>query len=865
MPLATGTRIGSYTVLEAAGAGGMGEVYRARDEKLGRTVALKILPAGVAGDADRVRRFENEAQLLASLSHPNIAVLFGVERVEQSIALVLEYVDGETLAERLQRGPLPIGDARPIASQVCAALAAAHDQGIVHRDLKPQNLKIRPDGTVKVLDYGIAKALAANDGHAAAGTTITSTAAGLIVGTPAYMSPEQARGFPVDRRTDLWAFGCVLFEMLTGRRAFDGDTVTDVLAAVIGQDPDWTRLPQSTPETWRRVMQWCLEKDVKRRLRDAGDAALLLDAVVAHPPSSRPRPGAWAALTAAAVVLLVVGWVAARWTDRSTPSSDAPLMRFALPVPGALRVADSRIAMSAAGNHIAFVAATPTGRKLFVRAFDEDAPQILNAAEPVEPFLSPDGESIGFASGGRLQLIRRSSGVVETVCPVPGNFFGGTFTADGTHIVYSSGGRLFRVNASGGDPVNLQVHGERAARYPHMVAGGNSLLFVSLDMQGTTAAEIIFHDFSNGRSTVIGNGSDVRYVAPGHVAILRDNALYVSPFDPRAPERRHPETLVASNMTQTSGRGGGFAIGEDRLIYAANLDTPRRRIVMVGRDGAVAPLNAPVGNYQQPRVSPDGTLVLVEELSGAHSIWTYVLASGVFTKLSVPGDAHNPIWHPDSARIAYNAGREKGEAGSVYVKSADGTGGEQRLVLAATRSLSPLSWSKSGVVLLDELVETNRNILAYDARGDTTPKPWLSTAHNEAMGAISPDDRWVAYVSNQSRRDEVYVQPLARDEEGLWQVSTEGGSQPVWSRDGRELFYRRGNTMIAVAVSTSPVFRIGESRPLFDGAFAQRDIAANYDVLPDGKRFVMLQDQDSIGSAQLLVVLNWRREEQRRQ
>ena len=276
------------------------------------------------------------------------------------------------------------------------------------------------------------------------------------------------------------------------------------------------------------------------------------------------------------------------------------------------------------------------------------------------------------------------------------------------------------------------------------------------------------------------------------------------------------------------------------------------------------PLNAPVGNYQQPRVSPDGTLVLVEEVSGVHSIWTYVLASGVFTKLSMPGAAHNPIWHADSARITYNAARQKGEAGSIYAKSADGTGGEQRLILSAKGSLSPLSWSKSGhVVLLDEVVETNRNILASDARGGAAPQPWLSTAHNESMAVISPDDRWVVYVSNQSRRDEVYVQPLARDQEGLWQVSTDGGSQPVWSRDGRELFYRRGNTMIAVSVSTSPVFRIGESRPLFEGAFAQRDNAANYDVLPDGKRFIMLQDQDSIGSAQLHVVLNWRREEQR--
>ena len=434
MPLATGTRFGSYTVLEAAGAGGMGEVYRARDEKLGRIVALKILPASVAGDADRVRRFENEAQLLASLNHPNIAVLYGIERVEQSIALVLEYVDGETLAERLQRGPLAIRDARPIASQVCAALAAAHDQGIVHRDLKPQNLKIRADGTVKVLDYGIAKALAANDGNAGAATTVASTAAGLIVGTPAYMSPEQARGLPVDRRTDLWAFGGVVFEMLSGRRAFDGETVTDVLAAVIGKDPDWARLPPSTPENWRRLLQWCLEKDVNRRMRDAGDAALLLDAVDAHPPARRSRWGAWAALTAAAVVLLVVGWVAARWTDRGTASSDAPLMRFALPVPGALGFADSRIAISASGDRIAFVAGTATGRKLFVRAFNEDAPQILNVAEPGEPFLSPDGESIGFVSGGRLQLIRLSSGVVNSVCPVGGNFFGGTFTPDGTQI-----------------------------------------------------------------------------------------------------------------------------------------------------------------------------------------------------------------------------------------------------------------------------------------------------------------------------------------------------------------------------------------------------------------------------------------------
>jgi serine/threonine-protein kinase len=860
MPLATGTPFGSYTVLEAAGSGGMGEVYRARDEKLGRNVALKILPASVAGDTDRVRRFENEAQLLASLNHPNVAVLHGIERVDQSTALVLEYVDGETLAERLQRGPLPIGDARSIASQVCAALAAAHDKSIVHRDLKPQNLKIRPDGTVKVLDFGIAKALAANDGMAGSAATITSTAAGLIVGTPAYMSPEQARGLPVDRRTDLWAFGCVVFEMLSGTRAFDGDTATDVLAAVIGKDPDWARLPQSTPENWRRLLQWCLEKDVNRRLRDAGDAALLLDAPAAHAPSSQSPWRGWAALTAAALTFLVVGWVAARWTARSGASpSDAPLMHLALPVPGAQRLGDSRIAMSAAGDRIAFVAATPAGRQLHVHAFNEETPQILNVAEPAEPFFAPNGESLGFVSGGRLQLIHLASGRVQTVCPVRGTFFGGTISPDGRQIVYASGGRLYRVDAGGGDPVDLQLNTTQMARHPQFLPAGNALLFTLLG----PSADVIFHDFSSGRSIGIGSGSDVRYLASGHVAILRGLALYVARFDSREPQRRHSETLVASNISQTSGNGGRFAIGEDRLIYAANVETPRRRLVMVDRNGGQAPLNTPVGNYQQPRVSPDGTLVLLEELSNVHSIWTYELSSGVFTKLSMAGAAHNPIWSADGARIIYNAGRETGEPGSIYVKSADGTGREERIVLSKKFSLSPMSWTRDGrILLLDESVDADRNILAYDSRSRAEPKPWLSTPYSESSAVISPDGRWVAYVSNQSRRDEVYVRPLSSDEEGLWQVSTEGGLQPIWARDGRQLFYRRGNATIAVSVATSPVFRIGASRTLFEGAFAQRDvIGANYDVLRDGKGFIMLQDQDASATLQLHAVLNWRREE----
>ena len=864
MTLSPGSRFDAYEIVGPLGAGGMGEVYRARDHKLGRDVAIKILPAAFATDPDRLMRFEREARTLASLNHPNIAQIYGQEHFGEMSALVLEFVDGPTLADRIRQRPIDVQEIRDIVTQICAALTAAHDLGIVHRDLKPANIKLRSDGTVKVLDFGLAKlaAIDAQAGGATATVTSPATMRGDSRGTAAYMSPEQARGQTVDKRTDIWALGCVMFEMLTGASPFAATTTTDAIAAVVTKEPAWQHLPPSTPSEWRALLQRCLEKNVNQRLRDAGDACLLLESPGAVTVAV-PRRRWWLAVAAVAGVAAIAGGYAAGRLSTGRGAADPSPLRFQLSVPDVQSLADSRFAITANGERIAYVVTAPAGRRLFVRALSEETPRALDAVQPSEPFFSPDGDTIGFIGLQRLQVVRLSTGLIETVCSVAGNFFGGTFSPDGNSIVYSSGGQLFRVNVAGGEPVRLRIVGEgRSGRYPQLLPDGNGILFASFDMQRNAAAEIIFHDFTSGQSTVIGNGADVRYLASGHVAILRGTSVYVSRFDPRSPGQQHPQTLVASNVSQTSNTGGTFAITPDRLIYVVNLPSTRRRFVVVDRKGGVTPLDAPAGNYQQPRVSPDGTRFLAEDTSQVHSIWTYVMATGVLTKVSMAGASHNPIWSADGQRVTYNAGREAGEVGSIYMKAADGSGREERIVAGTARSLSPLSWSKDGAFLfVDESIETNRNLLLYDIRARGEPKPWLATRDNEAMAVISPDGQWVAYVSNVSRRDEVYVRPLADAQEGLWQVSTDGGSHPVWSRTGRELFYRRNTALMAVSVTKAPVFAMSGSRMLFEGRFFHREASSpDYDVFPDDQRFIMLQELENRGSPTFQVVLNWMHE-----
>ncbi len=882
MPLTPGTTLGVYEVTAAIGAGGMGEVYKARDTKLDRDVALKILPDAFVNDPERLARFQREAKVLASLNHPNIAQIHGLEESGDSPALVLEYVPGPTLQDRIAKGPIPLDEALPIARQIAEALEAAHEQGIIHRDLKPANVKVKDDGTVKVLDFGLAKALQPelSDLDAANSPTMTMTAAatkmGVIMGTAAYMSPEQARGKTVDKRADIWAFGIVLYEMLTGRQAFGGTDISLTLAAVLKTDLNLDALPDDTPLGLRRVLRRCIQKDRAQRSRDIGDVRLELDEALAAPveddetlatapiaqPSVWQRPMSIAGIVLLAVVVTgIVVW--------SMTQPDPPLV-VRMPIPLGANESFSNtgrnlVAISPDGSHIVYAA----NLGLSLRPVDQlEATPLAGTSEGSgvgvpgarNPFFSPDGQWVGYHVGDQLRKVSISGGAPITVGEIGTGIFGASWGADGTILFGQGAGGIWRVPGTGGTPEQvIAVEDGDLAYGPQALPGGEWVLF-TLRPSGTSAwdaAQIVAASVTTGeRQVLVEGGRDGRYVGTGHLVYALNNVLFAVPLDLETREViGGPVSLVEGVQEATAGRSGAvhFSVADNgSLVYIPSGPGggQESEMVWVNRSGQGEPVGAEPRRYARPRVSPDGTRVAVEIQDDNRDVWIYNLARETLTRLTFEdGSDRFPLWTPDGSRVVFQSDRD---GGGLFWKAADGTGEVERL-MESLNTPRPSSWTADGRLVFWQGPGGDIGVLAVE--GDRTMELILDTDFNESAPVISPDGRWIAYVSNESGTSEIYARPFPNIDDGKWQVSASGGFTPVWSPDGRELFFDDGGLRMA-RVETEPAFNHATPELLF----AVNEFEGVLNIAPDGERFLMLRSlggQLIEGTESLIFVQNW--------
>jgi serine/threonine protein kinase len=887
MPLSVGDKLGPYEILAPIGAGGMGEVYRARDSTLKRDVALKVLPATFLRDADRMARFQREAEVLASLDHPHIGHILGIVDSEESRALVLALVEGPTLADRIEAGPILLEEAIAISKQIVDALEYAHDRGVVHRDLKPANIKITPDGVVKVLDFGLAKVLEGDEpppsssinGPANSPTlTLGHTRAGVILGTAAYMSPEQAVGRPVDRRSDIFSFGAVLYEMLTGKRAFAGASTPDVLEAVVKDDPDWTALPAATPEYLRRLLKRTLVKDRKQRLQAAGEARIIL----ANPeqqagareetraPSSKSAMLAWAV----AAVLGIVAASLAFIHFREKPPV-AELMRFQIPVPEKITVGAPRL--SPDGRRLAFVGRRAADRsQIWIRSLETlEAHPLPGTEGGSNPFWSPDSRFLGFAAAAKLKKIDASGGPVQILCDLQAAMGGGAWAPDGT-IVFGAASQFMRVSETGGVPAPLTAPSREAAGYPFFLPDGRHFTYVlgsavqdaiyigSLDarpeQQSSTPLAIVpFPNFP-----VYAPSPDPGI---GYLLFAGENSLMALPLNVRRLEPAGTPVSIAPGMFGGSAysasstgilafRTGAFAGADSQLLW---FDRQGKQLGQVG----------PAAPYGNVRLSPDGKLLLSDHRAiapdgfGSDHLWIGDVARGVFSRVN-PGDAvdYSGVLSPDG-RAAFTYYGGGGVSGDIYVRLASGAGAPELLVKSAIVK-HPNDWSLDGKYLIyDEHTSHQKQdlwIVPMSSGNEHKPIPFLATPADETDGAFSPDTKWIAYSSDESGRREVYVQGFVPDHVpaagiGKWQISSAGGAKPRWRRDGKELYYIAGSgKMMAVPVkSTATTFEPGLAIPLFD----THPIGFTpYDVAPDG-RFLINTALESADASTITVVLNW--------
>ncbi len=890
-----GRTLSHYHVTEKLGAGGMGEVYRARDTRLNRDVAIKVLPAIFAQDRDRLMRFEREAQLLAQLNHPNIAAIYGFEDVDGAAFLVLEYVPGKNL-----EGPLSLEDALPVVHQIIHAVEEAHEKGIVHRDLKPGNIRITPEGKVKVLDFGLAKALAdetpAADPARSPTMSALATRAGVILGTAAYMSPEQARGRPLDKRTDIWSFGCVLYELLTGRQAFGHDDVTDTIAAIVRSEPDWSALPPDTPPHIRALLERCLRKEAARRLRDIGEARILMDeppVELAPAPAAAPEPAPapapppkrqWLPWAVAAVALLAGAGVAAWALLRAPKPVQRPVTRLVTALPDVGRLAQS--AISRDGTRLAFRAGSPT--RIYLRMMDQiEAKPIAGTENPVTPFFSPDGQWIGFMQDGKLKKVQVVGGATMTLCDASSTPAGASWGADGNIIFGGPAAGLARVSAAGGKPQTLTTpdakKGERSHRWPAILPGGQAVLFTIEAGAGFNDARIAVLTLQTREHRVLveggtrpgyvptGPGPDGR--GTGHIVYHRTGSLFAVPFDLDRLQ------VLGSPVPILEGVAGFVAAGvadytfsdSGALVYTPGRSEGHSSLVWVDRQGQAQPLPATPQSYLTPRLSPDGLRVAVSMGGGDQAdIWVYDLERKTLTRLTFQGGAQFPAWTPDGKRVTFYASRGTERKEAIYSVAADGSSPPQALAAVDTRA-AYLSWSPDGKTLAFTLGAVGQtDLVILPAEGDRKVKPFLRTQAQEVAPEFSPDGRWIAYTSRETGRSEIYVRPApAAAGSGVaagakWQVSNDGGRIARWARGGRELFYFNSDKMMAVEIEPGPAFRARTPKMLFEGPY--QGVSGSYDVTADGKRFLMLRSGagTETGPAQVHVVLEWFEEIRRR-
>ena len=891
-----GTTLSQYRITAALGAGGMGEVWRADDTKLGREVALKVLPESFAADDDRHGRFEREAKTLAALNHPNIATLYGLEHLDGRHVLVMELVKGEDLAARIARGPLPVDEAIQIARQIADALEAAHSAGIVHRDLKPANVRIRPDGTVKVLDFGLAKAWTPTGSMSSSPASATMvghvTVAGVVLGTPAYMSPESARGREVDRRADVWAFGTVLWEMLTGQPLFHGDTLSDVLAAVLTSEPDWPALEKKAGAEVARVVRGCLEKDPRRRFSSAADVALLLERARREDatPASRARRGTpirRAAPARAGGGLLAAGALAGNaWRSRAAgPASE--ITRYAVVDPDL--VVSSGIALSADGRRLAFVVERESGNVLAVRSLDRFDPVVLAGTEGAMcPFFSPDGAWLGYFTRTELRRVPVAGGAPRTVAIFDGGVRFDPWNSasyptadwgDDDTIVYSSGfwrqpstlTGLWEVPAAGGEPRSLtHLDGtELGHRWPSFTPDGRHVVFTTLGSGPRNTHIDVVQRASGQRRRLRDGGAGGRALGSGHLAFLDSfySRLVAVAIDLGSLETTATATPLIEGVSTAPSQS--YAISRDgTLAYvAAGPGNRENRVVRVGLDGSVATLVERGGSWYQPRVSPDGRRLVVREIGDECRLWLFDLARQTLTPLTSSGDNHQPIWSRSGREVVF--GREDSAKGirGISRQVADGSLPPEELVsggaggqaggAGVTSVPYPNSFSPGDRELLyEQSTLATGSDLWVAPMGGGAPAPFLDSAAFEGDGTISPDGRWVAYVSDESGRQEVYVRAYP-GKGGRLQISVAGGEWPLWSRDGTRLYYSQGRRLMAVD------FRGGGPEATVDrpqAVLAGFDFGRGaLDVLPDGSGFVLVQPT-SHGLVEIRLVAGWTRE-----
>ncbi|MBI3048472.1 MAG: protein kinase [Acidobacteria bacterium] len=897
MSLTSGTRVGPYEVVAPLGAGGMGEVYRARDTRLKRDVALKILPASFAADPDRLVRFQREAEVLASLNHPNIAAIHGLEESGGALALVMELVEGETLAERIARGPIPVDEVLPIARQIAEGLEAAHEHGVIHRDLKPANIKVRPDGAAKVLDFGLAKALeAAPAADVTAAPTITSpamTRIGVILGTAAYMSPEQAKGRDADRRSDVWAVGCVLYEMLTGRRAFEGEDVSDTLAAVLRAEPDWGALPPGVPRAITTLLRSCLVKDRRKRLADVSAVRFVLDhaaslvepapapAVAATAPAPHVRPW-WrraAPIAVAALVSLALGGAGVSWwAYRGAP----PVVRTTIAADQSSAVAlgdfDRSVAIAPDGSRIVYRG----DNLLFVRSLDRLQPTALSGlGAPRGVFISPDGQWVGFFDGqNALKKVAITGGPPVQLSAVTGNPRGATWDEDDTVIFATSDPAtgLLRVSAGGGDePAALtkpdRARGELDHIWPESLPGGEAVLFTIAPAEGTIDnAQIAVLDLrTNTQRVLVRGGSHAQYVPTGHLIYGTGNTLRAVAFDLARLEVRGTPVPVLDQVTMTIQGGINATVSANgALLYVAGTlgaTSQVSTLMWVDRNGAAKPVTDRQAEHRAPRISPDGSRVAVaiRAADGNEDIWVVDVVRGTQTRLTSERAVDTlPLWTPDSKRVAFTSNRA-GLANALHWIAADGSGAAEALTRAATNQ-GATSWTADGSILA--LYDVGGGYDIFTLKPGSEPVRFMETPFQEQGPAFSADGRWIAYSSNESGRPEIYIAPYPGPG-GKIAVSSEGGRSPRWSSDGRELFYRNNRQVFAVPVTPGPTLSIGTPRVLFEGDYIQEQQgqgAANYDISGDGKRFVLMarvaqrEPGPERPAPQMILIQNWTEE-----
>ena len=884
MPLTPGTKLGPYEVLAPIGAGGMGEVFRARDTRLDREVAIKVLPAAMAQDRARLARFEREAKVLASLNHPNIAQIYGLEESGDTRALVMELVAGATLS-----GPQPIDTALNYARQIAEALEAAHEKGITHRDLKPANIMITPAGVVKVLDFGLASIPAREAGSDPSNSptlTMAATQAGTIMGTAAYMSPEQARGKPVDQRADVWAFGVVLYEMLAGKQLFGGgETITDTLASVVKDTPNLDALPKDTPAYVRRLLDRCLRKDLRTRLQSIADARIVIDEPEqqqAAPPAPAKRRSPWWIAAAATPALGLLALAAIHFSEK--PPEASPI-RFEIAPPDKQNFGLG-FAVSPDGKLVAFDGSSDAGTKLWIRPLSSTTAQPVAGTEGASrPFWSPNSRFVGFFANGKLKKVDVTGGQPETLCDVPRIPGGGTWNKDGDILFGAPDSALQRVSQSGGVAVPLSALDKDLKELGHLrpsfLPDGRHYTYIA---RGSDAGGSVYLASLDGmpRRRILSSSQGVIYSpptsrgAPGHLLFLRSGTLMAQPFDVRRLELAGDAIQVAERVGNNNTYGY-FSVSANGILVYRTGEPNRGQMRWVSRDGKVLGTVGPAGDYFDMSLSPDGkqvaVLARIDGSFGGGDIWLVDVAHNVATRFTFDQSSFGPfVWSPDASRLAYPVSKQSSKF-DLFQKHSGGAETED-LLLAGDLVTLPADWSGDGAYLAycERHPKTGWDLwilsLAGRAADERKPRPFLVTPFQESQAQFSPEShgppRWVAYTSDESGRPEVYVRPFQTGDGQARkiQISTNGGSKPRWRRDGTELYYVAADTtLMAVTIKSGTQLGASVPKPLFLTNLRLDDGAGvlwfRYSPSADGSKFLILAPLDQTAFAPITAVVNW--------